>query len=136
MKFREKDFGEIDRVSRIIHFVDKMDVKYADKESDEVFQKQPFIISLVLGYGIDLNPKEHEEVIKVLFIIWEYFKVNEKIGTKKVTVKQYDRIAKRNLQMLKYYESETLEADKSMVIESDLSHLNSKALLTAIIFRF
>jgi hypothetical protein len=136
MQISEKDFGEIDRVSKIILFVDEMDIKYAERESDVIFRKQPFIISLILGYSFDLNQEEHGEVIKVLYIIWEYFKVFKKIGSKKVTEEQYERITARNLQMLKNYVGEPGEAEKSAVIESDLSHLDSKTIWTAVIFRF
>jgi hypothetical protein len=112
MKFREKDFGEIDRVSKIIRFVDEMDIKYADQESDEIYQKQPFILSLILGYRFDVNPGELGEVIKVIYIIWEYFKVFKNIGSQQVTEEQYERITVRNLHMLKYYEGEPGEAWK------------------------
>jgi hypothetical protein len=136
MQITEKDFGEIDRVSKIIRFVDEMDINSAERESDEIYRKQPFILSLILGYRFDLNKEELGEVIKVLFIIWEYFKVFKKIESKKVTKEQYERIALRNLQMLKYYEGEPGKTQKTAVIKSDLGHLESKAILTAVIFRF
>ena len=132
----ENDFPEINRVSEIVRFVENMDIHYADKESEVIYRKQPFILSLILGYGMDLNKEELGEVIKVLFIIWEYFKVNNRIGTVKVTEEQYERITAKNLHMLKYYEGEPGESEKLAVIEADLFHLNSKTLFAAVIFRF
>ena len=136
MQITEKDNSEINRVSKILLFVDKMDLKYAERESDEIFRKQPFILSLILGYRFDLNQEGYGEVIKLLYMIWEYFKVFEKIGSRQVTEEQYERITARNLQMLKYYVGEPGEAEKSALVESDLNHLDSKTIWTAVIFRF
>ncbi len=38
--------------------------KYVNEESDIISQKQPFLISLILGYRFDLKPLELEEMIE------------------------------------------------------------------------
>jgi hypothetical protein len=131
-----KDFKDTERVAAIINFVESADIPYFDRESDVLHQKQPFFISLFLGYNFDLNKEELGEVIKVIFIIWEYFKDNEKVRTTKVTKEQYERITLRNAHMLKYMEGEPSGKGKSAIVGSDLGHLQSKALLTGIFFKF
>jgi hypothetical protein len=136
MEITGKDFKDTDRVAGIINFVESADIAYFDRESNVLHQKQPFFISLFLGYKFDLNKEELGEVIKVIFIIWEYFKDNEKVRTTKVTKEQYERITLRNAYMLNYMIGEPSEKEKSEIVGSDLGHLQSKALLTGIIFKF
>ena len=106
MQFTEKDFKDSKKVSEIIKFIDLIDRKYIDTESDVIFKKQPFIISLILGYRIDFNEEEFEEITKVLLIIWEYFKDKNRIQTKQITEEQFEKFERRNIQMLKYLEGE------------------------------
>jgi hypothetical protein len=136
MEITRNDFRETEVVAEIINFVDSVDIPWFDRESDILNQKQPFFISLFLGYSFDLNKEELGEVIKVIFIIWKYFKDNEKVMTTKVTKEQYERITLRNAHMLKYMEGEPTEKEKSAIIDLDLGQMKSKALLTGIFFRF
>lgn len=136
MKISGKDLRDTERVAEIINSVDGRDISFYDRESDVLVQKQPFFISLILGYRFDLTQEELGEVIKVIFIIWEYFKGHDKARKIQVTKEQYDRILVRNAHMLKYLEGEPTEKQKSAIIGSDLDQLKSKALLTGIFFRF
>jgi hypothetical protein len=136
MEITGRDFKDTKRVAELINFVDQMDISSFDKESDVLYQKQPFFLSLILGYNFDINKAELGEVIKVIYIIWEYFKGHEKAMKIQVTKQQYERIMARNAHMLKYMEGEPMAKQKSATIGSDLDHLKSKALLTRIFFRF
>ncbi|HEY5510352.1 MAG TPA: hypothetical protein VIK10_04910 [Prolixibacteraceae bacterium] len=130
-----KDDIDLKLISKIIQKVDQMNSKYVDSESDLIFKQQPFLISIILGYKIDLKPAELEEVTKLIFLIWEYFKENPKIKTTQVTKSQFERIERKNLFLIKYYEGETTEKDKMIVLASNMEHLDSKGLLTAMYLR-
>ncbi len=74
--------------------------------------------------------------MKIFFIIWEYFRGNENIRHKQLTEQHFERILKRNLEMLKYLEGESDPAELHNITGSDLDHLKSKALLSGIFFMF
>jgi len=133
MEITEEDKQESLRISQIITKIDKIEEDYFKVEMDMIFNQQPFLISLIMGYSLDL---ELEEMMKITFIIREYFKDNEKIKRNKVTEKQFEKINKKNIHFLKSLEGEVGQVNKSKMIASDLSHLNSKALFAGIILRF
>ena len=136
MQISEKDFEEASRISSIVQLIDKMDTSYVDTESTIVYKKQPFLLSLLLGYTMDLERDELDEIMKVIFMIWEYFKDNTNIQKHKVTEQQFEKIQLRNIHMLKYFEGETDQFEQNKILESDIGHLSSKALLTLVLFRF
>ncbi len=61
--------------------------KYLDEIIDELYQYQPFILSLIMGYQPDLNQSEFEEVAQVYLIIWEFFKGKNNVKKEKVNNK-------------------------------------------------
>lgn len=136
MKISKKDFQETRRVSEIIQKVDKMDANYMNSESDKIYIRQPLLISTIMGYHMDLKSQESEDVARIIFMIWEYYKDNEKIIDKAITELQFDEAHERNISFLNYMESEVAEKAKSEIIASDFDHLDSKALLTGVFFRF
>lgn len=132
----KEDKEESLKVSQLIKKIELIDEKYINQETDIISQKQPFLISLILGYRFDLNLNELEEIVKIIFIIWEYFKNFEQIYKIKVSEKQFEKIQQRNIHMLKYFEGENGENAQYNLVKSDLRHLHSKALLTGIFFQF
>lgn len=136
MNISEKDKQEVKRVSELILKINKIDQHYLELNAEIVSNQQPFLFSLIKGYAQDLSPKEAEEMMKNIFIIWEYFKDSEKIMHKRITEVQFERIHGRNIQFLSYFEGEQGGKDKSNLVSSDLEHLKSKALLTGLMFRF
>jgi hypothetical protein len=136
MKITEEDYKETLVISQLIKKIEQIDEAYVNNESDIIFQKQPFLISLILGYKIDLNEYELEEIMKVVFLIWEFFKNHSQIEHQKISETQFERIQQRNVYMLKYYEGEKGESAKMDVVAADLMHLKSKSLFTGILFQF
>jgi len=132
MKILEKDIKDVNVVGEIINRINIADKDFFDSESDVIFKRQPFVISLIMSYQRDLKPNVFEEMTKVVFIVWEYFKLRNKIKRKKITQTQFEKIELRNFQMLKYLEGESDELERLKVIDSDLDHLNSKALFAGI----
>ena len=136
MVISKEDKKESLRVGQLIKKIELIDEKYVNEESDIISEKQPFLISLILGYRFDLKPLELEEIMKVIFLIWEFFKKHPKTETAKITETQFMRIKQRNVYMLKYFEGEQSENSKLEVISADIENLYSKSLFTGVIFQF
>jgi len=136
MNISEQDKVEAIRISEIINKIDRIDSDYFNVITDEMNQYQPFLLSILLGYRFDFKPEEVGEIIKIVFVIWEYFRENKNIRHKKLTEQHFERILKKNLGMLKYLEGESDPAELLNITASDLDHLKSKALLTGIFYRF
>jgi len=136
MEFTQNDFNESIELAELIRKIDLMDAEYVNTVTDEIYAKQPFFLTVLLGYRLDVRPKELEELMKIYFLIWEYFKSNQHVQTRKVNQAYFEKIQKRNIQMLKYSEGELTEKDKLKVFSPDLQNLQSKSLLAAIFFRF
>ena len=136
MIISKEDKEESLRIGQLIKKIELIDKKYVNEESDKISQKQPFLISLILGYRFDLKPLELEEIMKIIFLIWEFFKEHHQAETEKITEPQFVRIQQRNVHMLKYFEGELSENSKLEVISADLENLKSKTLFTGVIFQF
>ena len=136
MIFSEEDKNESLRVGQLIKKVELIDKEYVNKESDLIFKKQPFLISLLLGYHDDLKELELEEIMRIIFLIWEFFKYHNQINQTKISESQFSRIQQRNIYMLKYYEGEEGQKASMELISTDLKNLKSKSLFGGIIFQF
>lgn len=132
----QEDKKESEKIAQLIKKIDNIDALYVNSESEIISQKQPFLISLLLGYRLDLKENELEEMMKIILLIWEYFKSFDQILRVKVSQKRFEEIQQRNIHMLKYFEGEHGENAQNILVESDLSHLHSKALLTGIFLQF
>ena len=136
MKFTQKDFDETTELAALIGKIDNMDAEYVNTVTDDIFIKQPFFLSVLLGYRLDVLPIELEEIMRIYFLIWEYFKSNPNVQTRMVKQAYFEKIQLRNIQMLKYCEGEPSQHDKLKVFSHDLQKLQSKSLLAAVLFRF
>jgi len=68
----------------------EIDAEYLRTESDIIAEKQPFIISLLLGYQIDLEDDQLDDILRVLLLIWEFFKdKHEFSGKQKIGIRSY-----------------------------------------------
>ena|SRR5690554_3694222 len=135
MKISKKEKSESARVAHLIKKVDAIDGVYVNEESDKIAQKHPFLISMLLGYRLDLKPTELEEMMRIIFLIWEYFKDLKQMGNSKITMAQFEKIKLRNITLLKYLEDEQSSEGMFTTVESDLDHLKSKALFTGVLFQ-
>lgn len=131
-----EDKNESLKIGQLIKKIEQINEEYINKESDIISQKQPFLISLILGYHFDLKELELEEIIKVIFLIWEFFKNHHQVELIKISETQFMRIQQRNVHMLKYFEGEHGKNAKLELVSSDLENLNSKSLFTGVVFQF
>ena len=74
--------------------------------------------------------------MKIYFLIWEYFRPNNNVQTKKITEAYFEKIQDKHIEMLQYVQGEPGYSERMQVYISDLDNLRSKALLAAIFFRF
>ena len=135
MKLTKHDLEDTKIIAGIIQKIDAMDEAYATSIADDIYKKQPFFLSSLLGYHFDVTPIELEEIMKAYFIIWEFFKDNKNVQNQKITQKLFEKICDRNISMLHYANGETAEQQPA-IFHSDLQNLKSKSLMSVILFRF
>lgn len=136
IKLSGKDFAETDEVGELLKRIDSVDKKYVSSAYEELEQFQPFLLSLLLGYHLDLNTSELDEIIKVYLIVWEYFKDKRNIKKRQLTDMQFEEAQKRNIDFFQYLDAEKSEKDFINTISIDLRTIKSKALIAGILFRF
>jgi hypothetical protein len=136
IKFTQKDSKETKRLAELIVQIDQIDADYVNSVSDELFKRQPYFLNILLGHRADLSLVELEEIMKIYFLVWEYFKLNQNLKTKQVTEAYFNKVQDKNIQMLRYAADEPKEKDKLEIYSFDLQSINSKSLLTAIFMRF
>ena len=136
IKFTQKDFNETKILAELIKKIDQIDSDYVNSTSDEIFKFQPFFLTVLLGHQPDVSMEELEEIMKIYFLVWEYFKLNPNLQTKQVTESYFNKVQKKNIEMLRYTQDEPKENDILEIYSSDLQNFKSKSLLTAIVLRF
>ena len=136
MDFTKNDFAEAKELANVQIKIDNFDAEYLNLVSEEIFQKQPFFLTVLLGYRLDTTRVELDEIIKIYFLIWEYFKTTKRVQTIKVTEGHFENIQNKNIAMLQYTDGESDDVEKMKIYSSDLGNLKSKALITAILFRY
>lgn len=136
MKITQKDFDDTAEVAGLLAKIDNLNSEDVNTLSDEIFKRQPFFLTVLLGYRLDVTPEEHEEIMKIYFLIWKYFRTKKNVQTKPVTENYFEKVQNRHIKMLKYVEGEPTENDKMNIYSYDLGNLKSKALLTAVLYRY
>lgn len=136
MKLTNSDFKETAELANLVRKIDNLNVDYVNSISDEIFQLQPFFLTVLLGYRFDVKPEELDEIMKIYFLIWEYFRNNKNVQTKKVTEADFEKIQSRHVEMLKYIEGEFNQEEIQNIYSYDIEIIKSKSLLTAVLFRY
>ena len=136
MGFKQNDFTEAKDLVKVQIKIDNIDAEYVNLISDEIFQKQPFFLTVLLGYRLDTTLIELEEIMKIYFLIWEYFRTNRKVQTIKVSEDHFETVQDKNIAMLQYADGELDDVKKKKIYSSDLGNLISKALFTAVLYRY
>lgn len=137
MEISEKDEADMKKMEVIIYKLAKIDPVLTEAIGDEIYKYQPFLISLILGYNVDFTDGEAlDEVTKVIFAIWEFFKDQKNVRKKKLTATQFERIQNQHLFMLKYMEGEPDSEAREAVAQNDMKKIRSKALLSFVLLIF
>ncbi len=132
----QNDFNETDVLAGVLLKIDQIDENYVNVITDEIFKFQPFFLSTLLGYHQDVSMEQLEEIMKIYFVIWEYFVPKARIKTKQITEADFYKAENKNIGMLKYCEGELIEDNQTSIYADDIQKLKSKSLWTAVLFRF
>ena len=135
MQINAKQLDDTERVFDIMFRLDNIDVAGAEKISDEIFQKQPFFLTALLGLRHDISMVELEEIIKIYLLIWEYFKRKPRAQSVKITQESFEKRLLNNAHMFMYVDKEDNERVKKEIFENDLNSIKSGALLAIILLR-
>lgn len=135
MDFTSKDFEQTEQVARIVQLCDKADIEELERIVDEIYKYQPFVISMFLGYKDDMTPYQHDEILRVLIIIWLFFKSNKNVKRRKINVALFEKKQQKNVQFLQYLSGEPSNEAQLLTTGLNLGQLKSKALFTAVLFK-
>lgn|SRR5690606_13554760 len=135
MIYTENDYKETAEMVKLITKIDHINAAYVDEVSDQIYKQQPFFLTVLLGYRKDVAMVELEDIMKVYFLVWEYFKLNRKLPKKKVTQTQFEKVQQKIIQMFHYSEGES-EISRDEIYNRELQNLKSKSLWTAVHLRF
>jgi len=127
-----EDPAQLQKVAQIVHYCDTADLKTLEQIADEIYQYQPFLISLFLGYKDDVDPLQHDKILRVIIIIWLYFRDSKNARRKKITEGMFEAQEKKHLHFLKYFEGEPTEQAKSQLTLQDLKNLKSIELMALV----
>lgn len=136
MEITQNDLKEAQELAKLQKKIDNIDAEYVDLISDEIFQRQPFYMTVLLGYRMDTTPEEMEEIMRIFFLVWEYFRHNKKVQVKKVTEANFEAIQRKHIEMLQSADREPRELEKRKIYSSSLEDLHSKAIFAAVLFRY
>jgi hypothetical protein len=136
MKISDADFEETKKLAPLFAKIDTIDAGYVEATSKEISQYQPFLLSLLLGYRLDVTMPEVEEIMKIYFLLWEYFKDQKNIKYYPITKRQFMQAEERNIAFLRYLEGEPSPAATTEVTGLDLENVRSKTLYAGILYRF
>jgi len=129
------DLKNVAKVGALSTKIDNLDIDLINSISDEIYQRQPFVMSIILGYRFDVTLQELDEIIKMYFLIWEYFKDKKRVQTKKVTESEFEEIQQRHIDMLFYTEGESDEQVIQQIYHNDFARIKSKVLYADIFLR-
>ncbi|WP_417359622.1 hypothetical protein [Galbibacter sp.] len=135
MTYTENDYKETAEMAKLIKKIDHINAAYANKVSDQIYKQQPFFLTVLLGYRKDISMVELEDIMKVYFLVWEYFKLNRNLPKEKVTQTKFEKVQHKIMQMLHYSEGES-ETSRDEIYRRELQNLKSKSLWTAVHLRF
>lgn len=135
LTFTTKEYNEASEIARLIGKIDTIDAEYVNWVSDEISKHQPFFLTVLLGYRADVSPDELAEIMKIYFLVWEFFNLNDNISNSKVTQVQFEKVQRRFMHMLHYSEAES-EGSREKIYTNELQNLKSRALWTAVLLRY
>jgi hypothetical protein len=109
------------------------DFDYANNITDELFRYQPFILSTIMGYKMDVPMDDLPYLINLYVLIWLFYKERNNVRKIKITEEQFAKQETRFISLLKKYEATTSAVEKDRLVNEDLENASSKALNTILI---
>lgn len=103
---------------------------------NDINKHQPFMLSMLMGYQLDLNADQFDGVTQMIFVMWEYFKDKKNAKKVQISLEQYERHQAKQIQFFKYLEGVTKQKNIKDTTALDLGHLKSKALYAYMVGSF
>jgi hypothetical protein len=124
-----RDKADAEKIFRLKEKIKAEGLSYADAESNAIYACQPFLISLAMGIASEVKPPAGDEFIKMVFLIWEYFKEDTAIRRKMITPEQFERIRGRHIAMMQYAGKEKSRSRKD-IYARNTGLIRSRVLLS------
>ena len=136
MELSKSEINEANEVADLMFKIDNWDAEYINSISSEILQYQPYFLSVLAGVRLEITEEELEEFTKIYFLIWEFFRKNENVLTKKVTEADFNKVLDKQVDMLRYMEGEPTQKEKGKVVSYDFEKIKSRSLLAAVLLRY
>lgn len=132
------DIAATKRIAEIIQYIknNENDFAFANNVTDELYRHQPFILSMLMGYKMDLTSEELAPLVELYVLIWEYYKDNLNIRSVPITQQHYERAEAGNTRVLKNYANIASRKGGQGFLKNDLNRAASKALISAVFMQF
>jgi hypothetical protein len=134
----EKEILDTRRLAAIIMNVEseQNDIVFANTVADELYLHQPFVLSMMMGYKMDLLPRELDAVINLYIIAWEFFKNEANVRTLQITRQHYERVEHEKVRMLQKADAAHSHNKRMNLFTDHLNQSSSKALLALVYKEF
>src|SRR5688572_1484959 len=96
---------------------------------DEIYQKQPFLFSVMVGYKEDRFRKEYDEMIRDYLLIWEHFRTVRNL--QKITPELYTEVENKTMVLVQNVVREPRGAFVTHALYTDLDTADARALWMA-----
>ena len=73
---------------------------YANKVTDEIYKYQPFILSVLMGYKMDIQLQELEPLVKLYLLIWLFYRDQKSVKNIPITPDRYMIAEEATVRML------------------------------------
>lgn len=134
-KANKREAKDLQKVMELEDKIDIIDGKYVARMSDEAFKYQPFYLAVPLSYSDEMTPLELDEIMKIYFLVWEYYRTKDGPREKVVTPAQFEDAQSLMIDKLQYITAES-EKNREEFLEYDVSSLKPQALLAVVMGRF
>lgn len=137
LNISDNDMAATARIAAILKNIEENEnnFQYANTVTDELYRHQPFILSMIMGYKMDLSPEEFGPLVKLYITIWEYYKSDTNVRDVSITQEYYEKVEDRNMRMLNNFEKTGSDSKHDFLV-NDLNKVDSKALLAAVFLQF
>ena len=88
IKFTEQDFRDSEQLAGIAVKMEEMNPLTLAREADEIYKHQPFLLSLFLGFKDDVTMPQLEELLRIMLLMWYFYRDKNNIKKVKITEKQ------------------------------------------------
>ncbi len=113
--------------------LEQNDIGLITQLSDELNKYQPLVLAIMLSLQEKHPLHTVDELMKLYFLIWSHFRSVPACLKRQLSEDTFEAAYKRNLNMLKYLEGESIQDEKTKITQSDLLKVKSRDLLAMIL---